>query len=1523
MNKAFKVLWNQVRNTYVVASEAQTTHGKPGKATKTIVAAAVAGLMAMGSSAFASTVIDSSSFGNGEGQYNSTKFISGHGGDISIQTSGDTRKLFIALKNALNDQSVENIKELLGALGTANGQTLLGFAGGTNSIDNQFGTVLLNLKNVVAEKLTDDPDLQKQIANGIERVLGQMSDGMVSEETPNLNHEQSINILIGGNGTNPLLIGTVGSDRLINTSLGLKLNETPSLNSFESNIVRKGNVVITANSGNLFSLVSAGSAINLDGLSANAKYPISDNFSLDATVSLQGGGAHVVLDGRTELNLNHSTSSLGAVAGGSSIAFGGQSSSIVNGSSTINVSSSSQGTGFEGLNVGLIGGGLSVATLGGSSNAIVGDSTKPTETATTINLNSGISGLVMGGGIAAAAEISQVESLVTEIPGIGDNIKFDQELIHKGGTATTESQNININLGSGATVFGLMGGATAVAYQVEDATTASKATASVKDVNITIGEEGKGSAFTKADFTDKSEYFGALKDAMGVMLPDEMPSGGMSGVLDAIKDVVASVSVDANEQKVQQSIDTLAKYPGVTVGVLGGGIAASWAREASGDAASTPIAETTVNSVSMTVHSGYNVGLVGGGLAMASAAESLDGENTVQTAAKAEVTDGVSMLFDGGETVGVMGGGIAVFSGTKEQNNGIGALSTVKSVEIGMTGENTSIDGVVLGGLAIDDTNPTDDGTPTGQPVSTKNASSTVENSATFTADSGKLNRLNFAAFVGQENQAPNDPNADKPDVRDHLDALAYAVDHQNVALIGGGLSSGIHDDKQDDGIAHVATANINLVGNVVVGEEGNKANVYGGGIAANGAKATVESANILVAGNAQVYGDIYGGGIAQDGEYSGDPEYYNKSESVVEKTAITLEGGHVYGNLYAGGLVSKARDNSPQSSSVVEDSTITLKGADIFQGSVIDGSNTGKATLIFANDSFDMSSKQVTAFDVIDGSAQSVTGLAYSFGEKDTTNVLGNVAFSSVTAGGDSKTMNIGTTDRTGVASIKTLTDATTFNVANGLLALNTDSTDAAVSAFAGAGAQNAVYVTGGFNFNESIVTVGDVADATSSGIYVGTNGALIADADGGTTISTVLNMRDGSKVHFADVASASEKGSEVLIDEVNGSFATSVDNVLYTAVRNEGDKVSYTFTQRSEEDLDEVGLGDVDDTEALGDISHQDDDASEYIKGFLDQSNTSIDNTNRSQQINAAMNLAAAAGVQTVAIDSAAMGIDAVAKRASLINDFAEGGVLFAEATGKRFEMGGSSDFGAIKADLGGIVVGGEYTTNDWTFGALANLGTGTVRGQDTNSGVKNDVDYYGVQAYAAKRFGSFNVVGQVGYVTTSNDVSHATAALDKADIDADVMSVGVRGEMRFDLTQNTRLVPYVGVNYLRVSTDGFHTKQGLEVKDQDQDIVTIPVGVKFAGDMQTASGWKWTPSMDIGYVAALGDRDTDARTKVGATTVHTSMDVWSESVVRTSFGLKAQKENWGFGVQAGSALGSDDTQELFGQVRVDYRF
>lgn len=1515
MNKAFKVLWSDARRSFVVSSETQRSHGKPKKFTKTLLAAALAGLMAVGSSAFAATTtINNDSFANGD--YDSTKFISGAGGDITngggvditIQTNGDAREALKAITSGDIDQIREAFgygnRDLINGGNEGYEATLVGFAGGQNFLDEQTcGSLFMAALGLSAAGKDD-------LAKVVGKLIDEDADAFMPSPFPVLTVDGDININIGGSGTNPLMIGSVGGDNFINPSLSLWVGEVDQAPDYGDdqqdlirNIVRNGNVNISAQTGNLIGLIGGSSAINLGGMTLFMR---NVDAGKDIYAKVHAAETNVILNGGTVLNLSGETSSVGVFAGGSAIAITGKATSTVTGSSKIVVDTETQGQGFEGINVGLVGGGLSLATMGGSSATTVKQDTN-------IEIKNGLAGLVMGGGTAVSADISQV---LNYLKGDGydysNNILFDKKLIHQGGNASSISQNVTISVGSGSSVFGLMGGGTAIAYQVEDATKASTATASVKNVKIVIGEEGAGSAFnedgsaTGEGRVSKSEYFQALLS------------------------VLAPIDSGLDESTIQGVVDTIAGTSGVTVGVLGGGIAASWAREASGDANTTPVATSVVDSVNIGVLSGYNVGIVGGGLAMASAPESgtEDSQDLVQTAASTEVKNGVTMTFAGGETVGVMGGGIAVFSGTKEQNNGIGAQSSVSSVDIGLTGD-ASIDGVVMGGLAIDDTNPTDDGTPNGNPVATKNVSSVVDQ-ATFVADSGSLNRLNFAAFAGHENQYPNNPNNTAPDVRDHLDALAYAVDHQRVAIVGGGLASGMQDTEEVQGQAHVGSSTISLGGDVQVGSATNTSNVFGGGIAANGGKSTVDEVSIQVSEQATVYGDIYAGGIAQVSGYEGNPEYYNNTVSSVDKAKIAIYGGEIHGDLHAGGVVSGIGDNDIENkaTATVNDSTIVLGSSEalVKEDALIDGTNTGTSTLQFVQDSFDMTHKSIVGFDTIEGYAQSVTNIAYTFGDKDSTSVTGNVGFASVTAE-TGKSMTVGTDDAMGAVSIKTIEDNNAnlgLGVANGVLALNADSTEDAVVAYQGATVKNAVYVSGVMGsdwLKGSTITVGSFADATGEGIFVGSDGALIADADGDTNVSNIT-FADGSKIHFSDVAQAAAGDKTVTVSD--DASNTSVDNVLYKATVEQRDQqYIYSFNSRTGSELDEVGLGDVDDTGALGDISTQDDGASDYINDFLDPTTGGVNNGNRSQQINAALNLAAAAGVQTVAIDSATMGIDAASQRASLIHDFAEGGVLFAEASGKRFEMGGSSDFGAIKADLGGLVVGGEYSANDWTFGALANLGTGTVRGQDDNRGIRNEVDYYGVQAYAGKRFGMMNVIGQVGYVTTSNDVSHTTVANEKADIDADVLSVGVRGEMRFDLTQNSRLVPYIGFNYLRVNTDGYNTDQGLRVKEQDQDVFTVPVGVKFAGDMQTASGWVMTPSMDIGYVHAFGDRDTEARTQVGATTAHTTMDVWAESVVRTSFGLKAQKDNWGVGVQAGTALGSDDTKELFGQVRVDYRF
>lgn len=129
------------------------------------------------------------------------------------------------------------------------------------------------------------------------------------------------------------------------------------------------------------------------------------------------------------------------------------------------------------------------------------------------------------------------------------------------------------------------------------------------------------------------------------------------------------------------------------------------------------------------------------------------------------------------------------------------------------------------------------------------------------------------------------------------------------------------------------------------------------------------------------------------------------------------------------------------------------------------------------------------------------------------------------------------------------------------------------------------------------------------------------------------------------------------------------------------------------------------------------------------------------------------------------------------------------FAEVTGTSLKMGGDSGALETKTELGGITVGGEYTMGDMTFGVMGpNFGTGDVEGEGDNDGVKNDVDYYGVQGYAAKRMGQFNLVGQMGLMTTKNDVTSADG--DSADIDATIFTIGARSEMAFRSASPVRL-------------------------------------------------------------------------------------------------------------------------------------
>lgn len=1482
MNKSFKVLWNRFRNSYVVASEATASQGKAGKAAKTVLTAAVVGAMALGGVAAAKTITNDS-FGS---DYSSTKFVSGNtqdGESLVIQTNGDARALLQAIK-------AKDWDAIRGALGTANGATLVGLAGGQNYVDQ---TTVNSLNNFYLVSKVLPSLVPESVGKILEKWNTLVVEGNIKPLVGNVTG--TLHNAIGGNGSNPLLIATTAGDRLINASL--TYGKDAGGGNLKQEFVRTGDIITETQSGNLISFVGGSSSINVSGITGKAS---------KLEVPTTAAETHVTVDGSTSISLGGTTSSAGLIGGSAAIALGGISSATVTGGSTITIATDTNHDGYEGVSAGVIGGGLSAAVMGGESTTAVNGKT-------TIDIQKGLVVGAIGGGAAVSGEISPiVDSVLNGALGkYKDNLEFGENL-EQGGSATAISGDIAIKVGSESSAFGLVGGGLAAAQSMYDSTKGSSSTVTAGKVTIAIGDENADPVFkgeTPEEIANaKSEFFGKLH-----------------GVLDDLQSYLEDSESVGEFDLVKDAVEALNK-PGVTVGTLGGGMALAYqANNGASDFQTTSTADSCVSEVEINVLSGYNVGIFGSGLAAASAASV--GEDTLN--AVATVGSSTIALY-GGETIGVMGGGIAYFTGTGEPNTGIGAQAKTDTVNIVVTRdpeaeegstEVASVDGIVGGGLAIDDTNPLGED---GNPVATKNAYSEV-GTVNIVADAGTINNLSFSAFAGEGNDYPNDANATNPDFRDHVDAMAYAMEKQSAAIVGGGLASGIRAENAETGGAHVGEVNITLGGEVKVGDSG-KANIFGGGIAVNGAHSSVEKVNITVAEQAEINGDIYAGGIAQDGGYQGDPEYYEKSLSTVENATIRILGGTVNGNIYAGGVVSSAGNSQDQlSEATVGTATIILGDADAFQGQLIDGTGADEANLTFAVSEYAFKDDQtVKGFDTITAGGK-VSSLKYDFGDggeaKTSTKVLGGIVEFTSLANASGKELGIGDAESAGAAAIN-LADGEslsglTMKVDNGFLALNSDA-ETAQKAIASAPTQAkaSAYVTGAVDLENNKLLVGSDVLEANNGLYVGSSGMLVADAAGNTNVSGSTNFADGSSIHFVNV----DEGQTVTIgsEGQEATVGTTVDNVLFKVAQNGND---YTFTQRNADEMGEVGLGDSD-LGFLSDLKNHDNPGADFISDFLDQSNTGVNNGNRGQQINAAMNLATAAGVQTAAIDGTMMGIEAANKRASIINNFVNGGVLFAEVSGKHSEVGGGSGFGEIEYDLGGLVVGGEYTTNDWTFGALANLGTGSVDGKGDNSKVENDVDYYGLQAYVGKRFGQFNLVGQVGYLMSENDISHSMIGSNTADVDADVWTIGVRGEVRFDVTENSRVVPYVGVNYLRVSTDGYRTSQGVKVDDIDQNLWTTPIGVKYAGDMKTASGWVWTPSVDVAYIPAFGDDEVDATTDVGAIG-HTTMDVWSNSVGRMKLGITANKGNFGFGLEAGAAAGSDDLTEYFGQLRVDYRF
>ena len=192
----------------------------------------------------------------------------------------------------------------------------------------------------------------------------------------------------------------------------------------------------------------------------------------------------------------------------------------------------------------------------------------------------------------------------------------------------------------------------------------------------------------------------------------------------------------------------------------------------------------------------------------------------------------------------------------------------------------------------------------------------------------------------------------------------------------------------------------------------------------------------------------------------------------------------------------------------------------------------------------------------------------------------------------------------------------------------------------------------------------------------------------------------------------------------------------------------------------------------------------------------------------------------------------------------------------------------FGAdYDAQYNGIAAGVDFYRKGGTAAGLALIyADSNVSGSNGFATTKNDADYYGVSLYSRFDRGSYALLGDISYMKGDHDVTQMNKGQTiTASPDSDSISVGVKAVKDYAAGENGTLTPYVGLRYLRLSTDDFTASNGLRYEGDDQDLVIVPVGVNYTAAISHGK-WSVRPYAGIGYVWTAGDRSADQTVMLG---------------------------------------------------------
>lgn len=297
-----------------------------------------------------------------------------------------------------------------------------------------------------------------------------------------------------------------------------------------------------------------------------------------------------------------------------------------------------------------------------------------------------------------------------------------------------------------------------------------------------------------------------------------------------------------------------------------------------------------------------------------------------------------------------------------------------------------------------------------------------------------------------------------------------------------------------------------------------------------------------------------------------------------------------------------------------------------------------------------------------------------------------------------------------------------------------------------------------------------------------------------------------------------------------------------------------------------------------------------------------------------------------------------DNVAQRFSFTDDYVQeqgsamqDGGVWAKYMHRKYETDGmGSSMGGIHSstDYDGVLVGMDFAkSGKFQSGVAIHYGSGEGDGLISH----NDYDAWGITLYGSLKDeeAGTNLMADIGWMTSDNDIDGTVNGKRmSADRDVDTWTIGIRGEKEFVSGKN-QIVPYAGLRYMSVNPGSYTTYyKGQAVFHNDaenQDLWLLPIGVSFRNETATSSGWKITPKLDLSYIWAFGDTDTDMTVNAGNAGNASSTlyyDVMDDSSWLATLGVEAEKDAWTFGINYGYQKG-DDTKNKTWYVTAGYSF